>query len=181
MAHQSQTPPVPAADEFSQNPTFRKSPQNVTKQQTENQMRARLTILGHGLFVAILALVCAQGAVGQDQILYATDRQNSIIYAVDVSKSPGNNTVVTNTGLPTLSLDSLIFDHDGNVLYDVQFTDATHPSKLVRYNVNTKTSTVLVSSGLGNTPADLALEPSLTSVLISDALGGRILRYDVGG
>ena len=130
-------------------------------------MRTRPRILGQGFLVVVLALGFAPKSVGQDTVLYTTDFTDSKLYSVDVTT--GLNTFITTTGAPP---DSLIFASQDSVLYS-----AFSAGSLWNYNIPTRLNTMLVS-GLGN-PADLALEPSMASVLIADT-GGRILRYVLG-
>ena len=123
-------------------------------------MRTRLRILGQGLLVGVLAFTFAPKSEGQDTVVYATDFTNSRLWSVDITA--GINTFITTTGAPP---DSLIFASQDNVLYS-----AFLAGSLWNYQISTGSNTMLVS-GLGN-PADLALEPSMTSVLIAD-VGGR--------
>ncbi len=137
------------------------------------KMRTRLRILGQGLFVLVLAFAFAPQSFGADTILYATDLgpPQPRIWAVNITT--GINTLVTNIPPGHGRADSLIFDASGNILYGL-----LDNGELGSFNPTTHTNTILVT-GLGS-PADLTLEPSKTSVLISDYSHGKILRYVLG-
>jgi hypothetical protein len=134
-------------------------------------MRARLRILRQGFLVGVLAFGFAPKSVGQDTVVYATDFDftNGRLWSVDITT--GVNTLITTT---PAGPDSLIFAPNGNILYSAR----TATGGLGYYDITAHTNTILVS-GLG-IPGDLALEPSMTSVLISDITGPRILRYVLG-
>src|SRR5438046_2803824 len=70
------------------------------------------------------------------------------------------------------SIDSLVFDTNGNIIYSIIGT-----SKLGVYNTITHTNHILATTGpdaLGPGVADMALDPSGTSVLVSNAFGTTI-------
>jgi hypothetical protein len=110
-------------------------------------------------------VVLTSGDAVADQIAYVTG--GTTIWAWDTT----TNTVtsVDNTGV---GLDSLMFDAQGNIVYD-SFSGGT----VGRYNVTTHVNSSVTGSFAG--PADMALEPSGTSALISDAGGTTISRVNL--
>ena len=130
-------------------------------------MKNRLRILSKGILVGVLAFALDPQLVRAGTVLYATDLPNKRIWAVDVTN--GVNTLVT-----TLldEPDSIVFAPNGNMIYSLE-----RVGKLGSFDGTTNKT--LVSSGLVN-PGDMTLEPSRTSVLISDILAGKIFRYDLG-
>jgi hypothetical protein len=111
------------------------------------------------------AVVLTSGDAVADQIAYVTG--GTTIWAWDTT----TNTVtsVDNTGV---GLDSLMFDAQGNIVYD-SYSGGT----VGRYNVTTQVNTSVTGSFAG--PADMALEPGGTSALISDAGGTTISRVNL--
>jgi sugar lactone lactonase YvrE len=103
------------------------------------------------------------------ETLYATSINTGQIYSVDT---------VTHTVLPIfnagVSLDSLIFDPAGRIVYS-ELNNGT----VAAFNPTTNT-TVTLATGLA-TPIDLALEPSNTSVLVSDSTSSRLSRVNLAG
>lgn len=85
------------------------------------------------------------------------------------------NTATVLLGSPT-GLDSDIFDTHGNIIY----SDISAPgnSLVGLYNPTTHSNTVL-NSNAGPGVADMALDPSGTSFLVSDAFGTTITRVDL--
>lgn len=111
------------------------------------------------------ALALTSGDAVADQIAYITG--GTTIWAWDTN----TNTVtsVDNTGT---ALDSLMFDAQGNIVYD-SYSGGT----VGRYNLTTHANTSVSGSFAG--PADMALEPSGTSALISNAAGTTISRVNL--
>jgi streptogramin lyase len=122
------------------------------------------------LLVGALLLVAAGPAPAA--ILYVTDLQTSQLQKVDTS----TNTITVLTNTPS-NPDSLIFDPQGRILYSQLFAGT-----IGRYDPVANTNTV-ISNGPGgnrmNLPLDLTLEPSLTSILVSDRNGGAIYRINL--
>jgi DNA-binding beta-propeller fold protein YncE len=97
----------------------------------------------------------------------------------------GGNTIyqwntTTNTVTPVVTsanqggLDSLIFDTQGNIIYSIIGTNS-----IGIYNSNTHSNRILASGGNFNGVADMTLEPSGTSFLVSNAFDGSIDRVDI--
>ncbi len=123
--------------------------------------------LGQG-HAALLATLAALGTPGLTQatILFGTaDSQNQIV-SIDTATN-----MVTNF-LATPAPDSLVFIPDGGIVIT-----SAGLGTIRRFDPVTNMQ-VLVASGL-NTPADLALEPGGTSVLVSEFGGGRIQRLNL--
>ena len=117
------------------------------------------------LLVAASAFVLAPRNASADQLAYISGGTD--IWAWDTTTN--TNSVLTNTGT---SLDSLMFDAQGNIIYD-SFSGGT----VGRYNVTTTANTPVTGSFAG--PADMALEPGGTTALISNAGGVTISRVDL--
>jgi sugar lactone lactonase YvrE len=101
-------------------------------------------------------------------MLFATSISTGQIFRVDTvahSATPVLNTV---------ALDSLIFDPTGRIVY----TELSN-GIVAAFNPNTNTN-VNLASGLAQ-PIDIALEPSLTSVLVSDASSNQLSRVSLAG
>jgi hypothetical protein len=117
------------------------------------------------LFVISGAFVLTPRDANADQIVNITGGDN--IWAWDTN----TNTVssVDNAGV---GLDSLMFDAQGNIVYD------SYGSSVVgRFNVTTLANTSV--TGIFSGPADMALEPGGTSALISNANGTTISRVNL--
>ncbi|HEV3330793.1 MAG TPA: hypothetical protein VG096_07420 [Bryobacteraceae bacterium] len=86
---------------------------------------------------------------------------------------------VTNTISPVTSsanggsVDSLIFDTSGNIVYSIIGTNS-----IGKYNLTTKSNTILASGGNFNGVADMALDPGGASFLVSNAFDGSIDRVN---
>jgi DNA-binding beta-propeller fold protein YncE len=115
---------------------------------------------GFGLGIAFLGMMMAAATNASATILYATEPlSSSSAQIVRLDTSTNAVTVV----LPPQStlIDSLFFDPSGRLIFSEQFAG------LVRaLDLNTNTVTTL-ASGLPF-PADMALDPSLTSFLVSN-------------
>lgn len=113
------------------------------------------------------SMVCAAGApAARAEIAYITG--GSTIYRWDTSTN-AVTTVTTASG----SLDSLIFDGKGDIIYD-----AFYGNYIGIYNLKSHSSSVLVTRA-GPGPADLALDPGGASFLVSNAADGSIDRVDI--
>jgi len=121
---------------------------------------------------ALLALLAALAVClpASAETIYATSISTGIIYS--------DNTVthvvtpVFNTGN---DLDSLFFDPSGRIIYDE--LDA---GRVLAYNPAKGTNVTLFSQS-GSQPIDLALEPGLTSFLVSDANNDQLDRISLSG
>ena len=115
------------------------------------------------LALAGAAAIAPHAAVA-DQIAYISGGPD--IWSWDTT----TNTVSVLTGTPISALDSLMFDPQGNIIYDGSGT-------VGRYNVTTKVNTSVIGKFAG--PADMALEPGGASALISNSLGTTISRVNL--
>ena len=119
------------------------------------------------LTVAALSLLLLGTERAPGTLLYATSSSDNKIYQVDT---------VTNAVTPYFtavqSPDSLMFDTLGNVIYT-----ALSAGTVRSYNPNTLVDS-LITGGL-NGPADVALEPGGTTMLVSEFYGGNIDRIDL--
>jgi DNA-binding beta-propeller fold protein YncE len=113
-----------------------------------------------------VALVSARPASAT--LLYATSITQNEIFTVDT---------VTHTLTPYLNvgqnLDSLFFDPSGRIVYS-----ELNNGRVQAFNPGTN-STVTLASGL-TAPIDLALEPNLTSFLVSDSTS-HLVRISLNG
>jgi streptogramin lyase len=119
------------------------------------------------LVLALLGAIASQRTLNAG-LLYATSINTGIIYSVDTSTHVV--TPVFNTGA---ALDSLFFDASGRIIYS-QLNAGT----VQAFNPATNTN-VTVQSGL-TAPIDMALEPSLTSFLVSDSTS-HLVRVSLSG
>jgi streptogramin lyase len=121
---------------------------------------------------AVLALVAALAACrpAAAATVFATSISTGIIYSDDT---------VTHVVTPVLNtgngLDSLFFDPSGRIIYD-----ELNAGTVMVYNPTTATNTTLFSQA-GSQPIDLALEPSQTSFLVSDANNNQLDRISLSG
>jgi hypothetical protein len=111
------------------------------------------------------AVVLTSGDAVADQIAYITG--GTTIWAWDTTTN-----TVTSVDSTGMGLDSLMFDAQGNIVYD-SFSGGT----VGRFNVTTLVNSSVTGSFAG--PADMALEPGGTSALISDAGGTTISRVNL--
>ena len=116
---------------------------------------ARFKTLGYAVLIAAVAQATPRQASAS--LVYATSITTDQIYSVDTATHVV--TPVFNTGA---ALDSIFFDPGGRLVYSE--LDA---GKVLAYDPTTKTNVVL-ASGL-RAPIDLALEPGLTTLLVSDS------------
>jgi hypothetical protein len=116
----------------------------------------------------LVALPTISSAVRAD-IAYVTG--GNTIYTWDTSI----NAVTPFTTTPLASLDSLIFDPQGNIIYNSFFGN-----QIGVYNPSTGVHSILVGPGRGLVgPADMALDPSGASFLVSNAGDGSIARVNL--
>src|SRR5271165_2582501 len=122
------------------------------------------SLAGKSVVVAIPALFLGSFVLGRAQAatLYATSISGSQIYQVDTSTNTVTNYVTTPT-----APDSIIFDSSGRVIYSQLYA-----GEVDRYDPVGMTTTTL-AVGL-STPADMVLEPSGNSMLVSEFTGGKI-------
>lgn len=104
--------------------------------------------------------------------LFATSYEGQRIVQVDTVTN--TVTLIRDTAPAGYSPDSLLFDGSGNIVYT-----ALAGGTVQRYNPSTLVDTQL-APGLNN-PSDLALEPSGTSVLVSDLNSNVIRRVNLTG
>jgi DNA-binding beta-propeller fold protein YncE len=118
---------------------------------------------------AAVLLLGEAGRARAGQILYGTANNTNPgqILRIDT----GTNSV-TSVFTPVGQPDSLVFDSNGNFVY----TNLT-AGQVRSYNPTTHTDTLL-ASGISD-PADLALTPDKTSVLVSDFTGGKIYKVNL--
>lgn len=143
----------------------------VSSNATTWRRRPRRSALGRTVSPLLLGLAMA-GALGPrdaaaDQIAYITG--GSSIWSWDTT----TNTVSLLTTPSIGGLDSLIFDPQGNIVYN-----SFGNSLVGRYNVTTQVNTSVTGSFVG--PADMALEPGGSTLLISNAASTTISRVDLG-
>jgi sugar lactone lactonase YvrE len=130
-------------------------------------MRSRFRAAPAALLLAAGLLAAPRPASAT--VLYATSITTGQIYSVDTTTHAVNP--VLNTGQ---QLDSLFFDPSGRVIYSQLFN-----GRVLAYDPTTHANTTLASSGLGQ-PIDMALEPNLTSFLVSDSFS-HIVRVSLAG
>jgi hypothetical protein len=122
--------------------------------------------------IALVALLTALAVCrpASAETVYATSISTGIIYS--------DNTV-THVVTPVFNtrndLDSMFFDPNGRIIYD-----ELSAGKVLAYNPANGTNVTLFSQS-GSQPIDLALEPSKTSFLVSDANHDRIDRISLSG
>lgn len=103
----------------------------------------------------------------------------------DFAYITGGNTISqwntsTNTVTPVATsangggLDSLIFDNQGDLIYSIIGTNS-----IGIFNLNTHTNRILANGGNFNGVADMALEPSGATFLVSNAFDGSIDRVNI--
>jgi sugar lactone lactonase YvrE len=117
---------------------------------------------------SLISLAMCQSASAST--VYATSINTGIIYSNDTVTHVV--TPVFNTGH---QIDSLFFDPSGRIIYDELFDGV-----VLAYDTVTHTNTTLFSQA-GSQLIDLALEPSLTSFLVSDANNNRLDRISLAG
>jgi sugar lactone lactonase YvrE len=130
-------------------------------------MSTRLKIGQVVLFTALSVLLLSRPTFAET--LYATSINTGQIFSVDTvthAVAP-----VFNAGVP---LDSIVFDPSGRLVYS-QLNNGT----VAAFNPNTHTN-VNLATGLAS-PIDLALEPSLTSILVSDSSTNQLSRVSLAG
>lgn len=131
--------------------------------QTRHKVTPKISTL---MLVLAGALAIAPCDADADQLAFITGGTD--IWSWDTTTNTVS--VLTNTGT---SLDSLVFDPQGNIIYD-SFAGNT----VARYNVTTMVTTPVTGSFVG--PADMALEPpSGGTVLISNASDSSISRVNL--
>lgn len=118
------------------------------------------------LIFAACALAIAVRPAVADQLAYITGGAD--IWTWDTTTN--SVSVLTNPGIG--GLDSIIFDAQGNIVVN-SFSN----SLVDRYNLTTGVNTPVTGSFVG--PADMALEPGGTSLLISNAADGSIARVNL--
>jgi sugar lactone lactonase YvrE len=121
---------------------------------------------------ALLALLTALaiGRPASATTIYASSVTSGTIYKDDT---------VTHVVTPVFDtgndIDSLFFDPSGRIIYD-----QLGAGKVLAYNPTTGTNVLLFSQG-GSQPIDMALEPSQTSFLVSDANNNQLDRISLAG
>lgn len=116
--------------------------------------------------LAALMVVLSWAGRASAEVLYVTTTTGQI-YAVDTTTNT-LTPVFTPAGVP----DSLMFATNGNIIYTLILN-----GQVRQYNPTTSTDT-LIATGF-NEPADVALEPSGTSMLVSEFFGGKIDRINL--
>jgi sugar lactone lactonase YvrE len=121
---------------------------------------------------ALLALLAASAACrpASAEIIYATSVTTGIIYSDDTVTHVV--TPVFNTGA---DIDSMFFDPSNRIIYD-----QLGAGKVLAFNPANNTNVTLFSQA-GSQPIDLALEPNLTSFLVSDANNNQLDRISLAG
>src|ERR1700687_4570236 len=107
------------------------------------------------------------------------------VHASDIAYITGNTGIsVWNTGTNSVSfltasanggsIDSLIFDSTGEIIYSIIGTNS-----IGKYNLTTHSNTILSSGGNFTGVADMALDPGGATFLVSNAFDGSIDRVNV--
>jgi DNA-binding beta-propeller fold protein YncE len=124
--------------------------------------------IGQVVFLAaVSALLISRPTFAET--IYATSINTNTIYSVDTVTH-----AVTTVFTAPSALDSLIFDPTGRIIYS-----ELNSGTVAAFNPNTHTN-VNLATGLAS-PIDLALEPTLTSVLVSDASSNQLSRVSLAG
>ena len=121
----------------------------------------------NAFFLFGVSVSCAFFAERADAILlYGTDLNNGHIVTIDTATNAVRN--IANVPGP----DSLLFDSQGRIIYSAYTT-----GQIRRYDLTAHTDTLL-ASGFSR-PVDIALEPGLNSLLITEQSGNKIDRLDL--
>jgi sugar lactone lactonase YvrE len=126
---------------------------------------SRLPLRGFAALLVTLTILATPGPAHATILFGTSDSQNQIV-SIDTTTN-----MVTNF-LATPAPDSLVFTPDGGLVIT-----SAGLGTIRRFDPVTNMQ-VQVASGL-NVPADLALEPGGTSVLVSEFGGGRIQRLNL--
>ncbi len=121
------------------------------------------------VFIGILTFLAMALAAHASDIAYITGGNS--IYAWDTG---ANSVSLVTSSANGGSLDSLIFDNSGDIIYSVIGTNS-----IGKYNLNTHSNTILASGGNFTGVADMALDPSGASFLVSNAFDSSIDRVNV--
>jgi DNA-binding beta-propeller fold protein YncE len=132
-------------------------------------MRSLAPVRRLALLLALLALLALTPSGRADVLAYVTGGNTIYVWDTTTNRvTPVTNSV--NGG----SLDSLILDNNGNIFYSI----IGNSSQIGQYNLNTHSNTLLTSAA-GPGVADMALEPGLTTFLVSNAFGTTISRVTI--
>jgi sugar lactone lactonase YvrE len=118
-------------------------------------------------FAVLVLLLGATNKARAGQLLYVTSTTGKQVLTADTGTNQVS-AVFDTVGNP----DSLIFDTHGNIIYSTVLQ-----GQVRSYNPSTKIDTLL-GGGLA-APADLALTPGGSSVLVSEANGGKIFKINL--
>ena len=122
---------------------------------------------------AAIALVLLGTSTARATTLYASSFEGSSLWKVDTVAQTA--TQIWNTAPFGQQPDSLCFDGAGNILYSAHFPGGG--VRRVNFTANTDTAVAMWSGH----STDLALEPSLTSVLCSDYIDPNLRRVSLAG
>jgi len=136
---------------------------------TKNIKKAALLTAG------ALALIAGAAQNASADVLFATSYDQHQLWRVDTATQA--TTLVFTTPNTVGGIDSLIFTAPNNIVYT-----AFDAGQVRNFNLNTMTDTLITTSGgIGlSGPRDLVLDPSGTSVLVSDDKLGQISRVNLG-
>jgi hypothetical protein len=137
------------------------------------------TLLTISAVVAIL--VSAPGPTRADEVIYWSNREGDQLEQTDVTT--GTTTVIENPTKGTGDPDSLIFDTKGNIIYSLTNTIwYGYPyAQLRSFNPKTLVDSVItpLTGQFSTDLRDLALDPSGTSVLVSDLQNMQVIRVNL--
>jgi hypothetical protein len=145
-----------------------------TKPKTRNLLRRELMTKSRSLKTSAL-LVGALTFLPFGPLAQASD----IAYvsggtSIDAWDTGSNTVSLVTSSAGGGSIDSLIFDSTGDIIYSIIGTNS-----IGKYNLDTHSNTILSSGGNFNGVADMALEPGHTTFLVSNAFDGSIDRVNV--
>jgi sugar lactone lactonase YvrE len=113
-----------------------------------------------------------------DQLIYWTNWSGQQLMQTDVTL--GTTTAIDNTPVGAGTPDSLIFDSHGDIIYSEYNGNSAAGGEVRMYNPTANTDT-LIASGFSNQLVDLQLDPSGTSVLVSDRGTGQVVDVSLTG
>jgi hypothetical protein len=117
------------------------------------------------------AVLSISSTAARAETLYATSYEGQLIYKVDTVLQTASP--IWSTAAAGQQPDSLCFDAAGNILYSAHFPGGG----VRRVNISASTDTA-VATWAGHS-TDIALEPSLTTVVASDYIDNNLRRVDL--
>jgi len=121
------------------------------------------------LLPGVLAFLATSPAAHASTIVYATAGPE--IYAWNTGTNAISPVFPSATGG---YIDSIILDTTGDLIYTIIGSQS-----IGKFNFSTLSNTVLASGGNFYNPADMVLDPSLTTFLVSNAMGDTIDRVNI--